>query len=149
MINTIYALRQRRAKERWKSVKEQILLFHFENETRLNAVRKALLPLHIACKVVPREEWDTPLGALVGLETAAQPDLPAEELREEVLFLCGLTNAGIQLTVAALRKAGLYIPYKASLTPTNKDWTVRQLFSEIYQEHQAMHSRQERVHTEE
>ena len=134
MINTIYALRQRRAKERWKSVKEQILLFHFEN---------------IACKVVPREEWDTPLGALVGLETAAQPDLPAEELREEVLFLCGLTSAGIQLTVAALRKAGLYIPYKASLTPTNKDWTVRQLFSEIYQEHQAMHSRQERVHTEE
>ena len=121
----------------------------FENETRLNAVRKALLPLHIACKVVPREEWDTPLGALVGLETAAQPDLPAEELREEVLFLCGLTSAGIQLTVAALRKAGLYIPYKASLTPTNKDWTVRQLFSEIYQEHQAMHSRQERVHTEE
>ena len=62
MINTIYALRQRRAKERWKSVKEQILLFHFEDETRLNAVRKALLPLHIACKVVPREEWDTPLG---------------------------------------------------------------------------------------
>ncbi len=89
------------------------------------------------------------MGALVGLETAAQPDLPAEELREEVLFLCGLTSAGIQLTVAALRKAGLYIPYKASLTPTNKDWTVRQLFSEIYQEHQAMHSRQERVHTEE
>lgn len=66
MINTIYALRQRRAKERWKSVKEQILLFHFEVETRLNAVRKALLPLHIACKVIPREEWDTPLGALVG-----------------------------------------------------------------------------------
>ena len=27
MINTIYALRQRRAKERWKSVKEQILYF--------------------------------------------------------------------------------------------------------------------------
>ena len=75
--------------------------------------------------------------------------LPAEELREEVLFLCGLTGAGIQLAVAALRKAGLYIPYKASLTPTNKDWTVRQLFSEIYQEHQAMHSGQERVHTEE
>ena len=81
----------------------------------------------------------------VGDEDCTHP----EELREEVLFLCGLTSAGIQLTVAALRKAGLYIPYKASLTPTNKDWTVRQLFSEIYQEHQAMHSRQERVHTEE
>ena len=127
MIRTIHAPHRRRAKERWKSVKEQILLFHFEDEARLNAVRKALLPLHIACKVVPREDWDTPLGALVGLETAA----------------------GIQLAVAALRKAGLYIPYKASLTPTNKDWTVRQLFSEIYQEHQAMHSGQERVHTEE
>ncbi len=109
MINTIYALRQRRSKGALEKRERTDPLFHFEDETRLNAVRKALLPLHIACKVIPRE-WDTPLGALVGLETAAQPDLPAEELREEVLFLCGLTSAGIQLTVAALRKSRIVYP---------------------------------------
>ena len=76
-------------------MKEQILLFHFENETRLNAVRKALLPLHIACKVVPREEWDTPLGALVGLETAAQPDLPAEEYTKKLYVVTNGYTIGI------------------------------------------------------
>ena len=114
-------------------MKEQILLFHFEDKERLSAVRKAMLPLHIACKVVPEEEWDKPVGALVGLETVPQAEPEAAELTEEVLILCGLTDGGIQLAVMALRKAGLYIPYKASLTPTNKDWTVGQLFGELYQ----------------
>lgn len=127
-------------------MKEQILLFRFDDKERLNAVRKAMLPLHIACKVVPEEEWDKPVGALVGLETVPQAEPEAAELTEEVLILCGLTDGGIQLAVMALRKAGLYIPYKASLTPTNKDWTVGQLFGELYQEHQYMQEMQKSKH---
>ena len=127
-------------------MKEQILLFHFDDENRLSALRKALLPLHIACKVVPEEDWDKPLGALVGLETAPQPELEAVELTEEVLVLCGLTDGGVQLVLMALRKAGLYIPYKAFLTPTNKDWTAGQLFGELYQEHRYMQEMQKSKH---
>lgn len=130
-------------------MKEQILLFHFDDEARLSAVRKALLPLHISCRVVPEDEWNRPVGALVGLETMAQEELEAAELTAEVLLLCGLTGPGIQLAVTALRKAGLYIPYKAALTPTNKDWTVEQLFFELYQEHQYMQQNRAPKHTEE
>ena len=64
-------------------MKEQILLFHFDDEARLSAVRKALLPLHISCRVVPEEEWNRPVGALVGLETVVQEELEAAELTAE------------------------------------------------------------------
>lgn len=130
-------------------MREQVLLFHFEDAARRNAVRKALLPLKIGCKIIPEEEWDRPIGAFVGLETEPQPAQESAEVTEEVLVLCGLTGPGIQLVLAALRKAGLYIPYKASLTPTNKDWTVGQLFGEIYQEHQMMQAQQQSKHAQE
>ena len=121
-----------------KHMKEQVLLFHFEDSDRLNAVRKAMLPTHIPCTVIDAAACDQPLGTFVGLPVAEMPEAPSAELTEEVLVLCGLSDAGIQLVLAALRKAGLYIPYKAMLTPTNKDWTVGQLFAELYEEHQAM-----------
>ena len=119
-------------------MKEQVLLFHFEERERLSALQKALLPLHITCHVVPEEQWDMPVGALVGLETLPQEEPECVELTAEVLLMCGLTENSLQAVLAALRKAGLYIPYKAFLTQTNKDWNVGQLFGELYQEHQYM-----------
>ena len=61
-------------------------------------------------------------------------------------FWRGLTDGGVQLVLMALRKAGLYIPYKAFLTPTNKDWTAGQLFGEMYQEHRYMQEMQKSKH---
>lgn len=120
-------------------MKEQVLLFCFNDTERLNAVRKALLPLHIACKVVAPEDWTTPLGALVGLDVQErEEEIQEAALTEEMLMMCGLTEGGIQTVVMMLRKAGLYIPYKAVLTPYNKDWTAGELFAELYQEHQMM-----------
>lgn len=121
-----------------KNMKEQVLLFHFEDRERLSAVRKAMLPTHIPCTVIEQADCDQPLGTFVGLPVTAMPEVPSAALTEEVLVLCGLSDAGIQLVLAALRKAGIYIPYKAMLTPTNKDWTAAQLFAELYEEHQAM-----------
>ena len=121
-------------------MKEQILLFHFEDTQRLSAVRKAMLPLHLPCHVVAEENWEKQLGALVGLECApADEDAPdIADLTEEMLVLCGLGGNAIQAAVTALRKAGVYIPYKASLTSFNKDWTAPQLFGELCREHAAM-----------
>ena len=120
-------------------MKEQILLFCFNDTERLSAVRKALLPLRIACRVVAPEDWNTPIGALVGLTAEKrEEESPAAALSAEMLIMCGLSDGGVQTVVAMLRKAGLYIPYKAVLTPYNKDWTAGELFAELYQEHQMM-----------
>lgn len=130
-------------------MKEQILLFCFNDTERLSAVRKALLPLRIACRMVAPEDWSTPIGALVGLSVQPREEEshPAE-LTEEMLIMCGLTEGGIQTVVAMLRKAGLYIPYKAVLTPYNKDWTASELFAELYQEHQMMMQQRQSAHNE-
>ena len=130
-------------------MKEQILLFCFDDADRLSAVRKTLLPLRIACKVVAPEDWNTPIGALVGLTVEKREgEGPCAALSEEMLIMCGLTEGGIQTVVAMLRKAGLYIPYKAVLTPYNKDWTASELFAELYQEHQMMMQQRQSAHSE-
>jgi hypothetical protein len=119
-------------------MKEQVLLFHFEDAARRSALRKAIMPLHIGCKLIPEEEWDAPLGAFVGLGTTPRQEPEGAELTDEVVLFCGLSDLQLQLALGALRKAGLTSPYKATLTPTNKDWSVRQLFGELYQEHQML-----------
>lgn len=125
-------------------MKEQILLFHFDDSERLNAVRKAMLPLHVACKVIGEDAWDLQIGAIVGLEVTAQDAPAAEEITQEMLMLCGLSDNSMQQVLFALRKAGLVIPYKAMLTPYNKDWTAKQLFGELRQEHEEMKAMQQK-----
>ena len=43
--------------------------------------------------------------------------------------------------LAALRTAGIRIPHKAVLTPTNQNWNVYQLAQELERERQAMEKR--------
>ena len=129
-------------------MKAQVLLFCFSDPARLSAVRKALLPLHIPCRVVLEEDWTAPLGALAGLETEAPAAEDAAALTGEMLVMCGLTEGGIQAVVLALRKAGVYVPYKAVLTPYNKDWSAAALFAELYREHQAILAQRQSAHAQ-
>ena len=118
-------------------MKSYVFLFHFEDKERVNAACKALLPLPVTCREVLPEEWDTPLGALAGLEVEPVEDAPeAAELTEEVIVLSGPDGDLLRHALTALRRAEVNVPIKAAMTPTNKNWTIRQLFSELYAEHQ-------------
>jgi hypothetical protein len=70
-------------------------------------------------------------------ETAAK-DKTAEDLAEELFVMAGLSGGRVDAVLAALRKAGIRIPYKAVMTATNQDWDVRKLYREIRSEHEAM-----------
>ena len=94
----------------WNQMKDQILLFHFKDEHRLNTVRKVLMTLKIKYKLIEDEECDQPIGSFVGLEAIDIPPAPSAPLTEEVMVMCGLNDGGIQLVLTALRKAGIYIP---------------------------------------
>lgn len=118
-------------------MKSYVLLFHFEDQALLNTARKALLPLPVVCKDVPQEEWDTPIGVLADLEVEAAEDAPeAMDPTEEVIVLCGPDGELMRHILTALRRAEVNVPIKAMVTPTNKNWTIRQLFGELYAEHQ-------------
>ena len=52
--------------------------------------------------------------------------------------MCGLKNSHMDKLLAALRNAGIVIPHKAVLTPTNQNWNVYRLAQELERERQAM-----------
>lgn len=118
-------------------MKEQLLLFHFTDPALLSTVQKAMLPLNVHCRVVEESEWDQAVGALAGIAAQVSED-SAAPLSAEMVVLCGMENVTMSKVILALRKAQLKLPYKAILTPTNKDWTARKLFEELCAEHRAM-----------
>lgn len=108
------------------------------SDDRLSRLRFCCLKLGVAVKPVAPEDYDQPLGALLGLqERADTPD--ADGSVGEMLVMAGFDDALLNRFLAALRQ--LRMPpfrLKAMLTPTNVLWNARQLYAELSAEHAAM-----------
>lgn len=118
-------------------MKETVLLINFSDKQRLQQVKQALIPLRLRLRSVEPSEYDCPVGLLAegkAMEGAAVP----EPLNGELLVFAGFSGGTLDRVLAALRKHQLRIPYKAMLTASNQNWTVRQLHREIQAEHEAM-----------
>ena len=133
-------------------MKETILLINFNDTVRRNQVKRALMPLRLRLKSVGPDQYDLPVGVLAGekqndpqKESSPAEDRKVdleedrkEDLTEELFVMAGLSSGRVDAVLAALRKAGIRIPYKAVMTATNQDWDVRRLYREICSEHEAM-----------
>lgn len=133
-------------------MKETILLINFNDTARRNQVKRALMPLRLRLKSVGPDQYDLPVGVLAGekqndpqKESSPAEDRKVdleedrkEDLTEELFVMAGLSGGKVDAVLAALRKAGIRIPYKAVMTATNQDWDVRRLYREICSEHEAM-----------
>lgn len=60
-----------------------------------------------------------------------------------LLVLSGLTDSELDDLLGQLRQAKLSWPYKAMVTPHNRNWTLEQLYREIQREHQAVRRQME------
>ncbi|MCI8483197.1 MAG: DUF3783 domain-containing protein [Lachnospiraceae bacterium] len=122
-------------------MKATVLLFHFSERDRRNRLTRALLPLHMKIKEIPKEHYLQPVGWLAG-EKEVQPVeeiYRGDELAGEMLLMAGLSGGQVDQVLKAIRKSGIGpIPYKAVLTEGNKNWNVLQLFEEIKAEHEQM-----------
>ena len=133
-------------------MKETILLINFNDTVRRNQVKRALMPLRLRLKSVGPDQYDLPVGVLAGekqndpqKESSPAEDRKVdleedrkEDLTDELFVMAGLSSGRVDAVLAALRKAGICIPYKAVMTATNQDWDVRRLYREICSEHEAM-----------
>ncbi len=136
-------------------MKEIIMLFQFDDKGRKSKLMRALLPLRIKIKEVPNKDYGKPMGYLAGVKEYVQEDengslqevgTHQEEMVNEVyarlsgemLVMAGLTGNRVDQVLGAIRKAGLSIPYKAVLTPSNQAWDAWKLFAEIKEEHETM-----------
>lgn len=123
-------------------MKETILLYGFQDETRLTKVKKALILLGMRMRVVVPADYSKPVGYMAGIkeletDTEAYGGLAFEN---EMMVMAGLSSSRVDAVILALRKAGIgRIDYKAVLTPTNQTWSAVTLYEEIAREHEAMH----------
>lgn len=132
-------------------MREMILLFQFEDRARKNKLLGALLPLRLKIKEIPQEDYGKPIGYLAGVKEfvederdfsggtqLSQEEVLQEKLSGEMLVMAGLNGDRVDQVLRALHKAGLSIPYKAVLTPSNQSWDAWELFAEVKKEHEAM-----------
>lgn len=125
-------------------MRELALLFNFKDQSRIEAVKRALCLAGVFVKVIPEERFGMALEALVKNESG----LPLAESRErkldeQMIVFAGLTQQKLYLALDLLRNdSGCgEIPYKAILTATNQKWDAFTLLEELKREHAAMHEK--------
>lgn len=95
--------------------------------------------LGITCRLPGIEGWGKKVETL--LQTPDTQGCAWEE--EPLLLLSGLTDGELEELLGQLRQAKLVWPYKAMVTPHNRNWTLEQLYREIQREHQAVRRQME------
>lgn len=120
-------------------MREAILLFGAEDKLAVY-LRKTLAPMRVMVRSIPQEQFGCSIGYLAGDKTCPATEAPyeGEALEKPLLLLAGFGNARMDQVLMAMNRSGLYIDYKAMLTPTNRVWDVPTLYREIAREHEQM-----------
>ena len=113
-----------------------VLCFNIGGEA-LKKVQAAAEAVGTAVIAVPQSDFAQTLGALIGV-------LPRENkmcfspFQEPMLIMSGFDRAKMDTFLDTLKKEGVYIPYKAMVTPVNLTWQCDALIEELKKEHEQM-----------
>lgn len=128
----------------------QILLYNITNEEQKKVIRRLVLRLKIRARLVEKAQYDDPIGTLAGMRIeppasvipGADPVSPGDttDFQDEMLVFCFVPDGLLNQFLLGLRKAGISIPLKAVLTPSNCSWNSYMLHGEISAEHEKMHA---------
>jgi len=114
-----------------------VLLYELEGEL-LKKTREVLAVQRLRGRRVERTQYGLPLERLAAGKMEAEPPYEGEGLAGPMLVFCGLTGAQLDRLLSSLRRAGVRIPLKAVLTPTNAGWDSVKLHSELERERRAV-----------
>ena len=93
----------------------------------------------VRLRAVEEQDLGRTVAALCGLPGAgkgAEPVAAADPT--PALVLWGLDRNALDAFLDGLKAAGVRIPLKAVVTPTNRDWTFAALLEELHAEHRAV-----------
>ena len=124
-------------------MRPKVLLYHLDSDTETGrALRAVLTGQKIFTLTVREEQVCETVGRLVATNAAASGAPALEDApREAFMLLCSLGDKQLDRLLAAMRLAGVFVPYKAVLTEHNRDWTFAALVTEVVREHEAMQNR--------
>ena len=119
---------------------ETVLLYNCSGP-QWSKLRQVFVMQKLRMKAVEPGQYGLPLAQV--LEGSGETAGVEEEFSDPMLVFCSLTGPQLDRLLGAMKRAKLPpIPFKAVLTPTNRDWTSQQLWQELRREHQAMQERQ-------
>ena len=120
-------------------MKETVLLINITDKQRLRKMKMALLPLKVRMRQVSQEEYLQPVGYLAGNKDvlSGQNNDSGEALEKEMVVFAAIGDNLLDRILAAMRKAGVQVDYKAVLTEHNQTWDCIQLYQELQREHQS------------
>ena len=120
-------------------MRPKVLLHRLGEETEKGKALCAILDeMKILTLHIKPEQLDVTAGELVSTNAAATGAPPETVPEAEFMLLCGLGERQLDRLLAAMRRAGVYVPYKAVLTEYNKEWKLCKLMEEVAQEHELM-----------
>ncbi|MCR5826487.1 MAG: DUF3783 domain-containing protein [Oscillospiraceae bacterium] len=127
-------------------MRSKVLLYHLDSDTETGrALRGVLLAQKLFTVTVGEAQAGERVARLVSTNAAVH-DAPAPEPppQESFMLLCGLGERQLDRLLAAMRRAGVSVPYKAVLTEHNRDWTLCDLMQEVVREHELMKQQMQR-----
>ncbi len=122
-------------------VAEQLLLYGLgEDTSRGERLRNVLREIRMPWRDLEAADLYRKIGNLAGLKEPPAPERkPPEELPEtELMLMCGVSDERMDALFDALRREGLSIGHKASLTEHNRKWSLMDLLEEIVGEHRVV-----------
>ncbi len=109
----------------------------YKQQEDLTALQKLADRSNIKLVIAEDNDADSPLGFFAGSGGFEKSGKTAEADSGCVIF-SGLSGKQIDTVLADLRKADIYIPLKAVLTPSNQKWSIKKLVSELAKEREKM-----------
>lgn len=131
-------------------MKETVLYYTPEPARQSRTLKGILVRMGIRIRNISPQQVNQTVGALAGVpgfeanptpNPGAAPD--PSMIPEEVLVLHQFSEQRLDALLLALRKANVRIALKAIVTEQNCGWTFYQLYEEIRQEHEKMHTMRE------
>ncbi len=125
-------------------MQEKVLLFNFNEESQLRAIRMIFFLIQIPVIVVPEEKYGLPLKVLLSEEVILPvPTGKMKGLDGQMMVFAGISGERLDKLLSLLRAnpACGKIPYKAILTEMNQNWNAFVLLKELQKEHAAMHGK--------
>ena len=121
---------------------ETVLLYNIPEE-KSRKLRMLMVRMGMRFRIVDPADYDKPVGLLAGIKDAVleNPEAEVQMFQDEMMIMRGFSSSRLDMFLQGMRKAGIErIDYKAIVTPTNMRWNSWQLYLEIKEEHEEMHS---------
>lgn len=117
---------------------EKILLYGFENYEKKDDLYSILKENNINLVEAGKDELCQSIGYILGLDGFEKNENEEEKdfnSKTNFMMFCDFTEKRLYEIIGDLKEKDIYIPHKAVLTETNKNWTLFYMINHIEEEH--------------